>query len=828
VACAHTDPALGLTAAEAARRLARDGPNELPEPPRPSLQRLLLAQLAEPLVAVLLAVCGLTLVVLREVLEAVAIVVIVAIDVVIGASQERSAGRAVDALASLVAPGATVRRDGRTLHVPAAEVVLGDIVELAAGDRVPADAVLLPVTGADLEVDEAPLTGESLPVRKEAGAPGARGASPSDRRGEVFAGTHVVRGRGLAQVEATGQGTEVGRIATALATTTPTPLERDLDAAARVIGLLAAGIGLALAAATYVRAGGGGEALVDAALVGVALAVAAVPEGLAAVVTVALALGARRMADRGAIVRQLDAVEALGAADVLCSDKTGTLTRGELDLVETEVPPSLEDDFWRVAFWCNDASDGVGDPIDVVLAEGAARRGTPPVPGPRLAERPFDARWQLQAVVHGSAGEPHLSVKGSPAAVLARCASGPEVDRLLHVSDSLAARGLRVLALADGRAGDPDATGLRPLGLAVFGDELRDSSRAAVLEARRGGMRVMMVTGDHPATAAAIAEAAGIPIDRVVAGAELVALERAAAWDRLAEADVVARVTPEVKVALVDALQDRGHVVAMTGDGVNDAPALVAADIGVAVSVGPGTAVAREAADLLITDGDLSTLVAAVREGRRIFRNLVSVTAYLLSGNVAEVATVAGALVLLPELAIPLTAVQLLWINVVTDGFPALALGVDDPPGDPLAERPRARDERLLDRRRLAVIGGRGATLAASLLVLAAASLAAGSTDRQVGTQLLLGLVLGQLILPFVVRSQRWCFERGWWRNRTLDAVVGASLVVQVLVFLLPAGREVLGLAALDHGQWAAAVLAVAAAVLAMEAARALVRWIRK
>ncbi len=544
---------LGLTEAEAATRLATLGPNRLPQAPPTRLTRLLWKQLLQPLTAVLVVAVLLTSVILRELAESIAILAIVALDVIIGATQEDSANKAMAALADLAAPTATVRRDGILRTVAADVIVVGDVIELTAGDRVPADAEI--ADAQQLQIDEAILTGESLPVDKSADVAPDPTGSPSERRGEVFAGTHVVRGRAVAVVTTTGAATAMGEIAVGLEDRGgQTPLARDLRAAALWIGVLAGVVGSALAVVAFRRAGGGSDALADAALAGVALAVAAVPEGLAAVVTVALALGARDMARQSAIVRRLEAIEALGAANVLCTDKTGTLTTGELALVGTEVVPGVEDAFWAVAARCNDAEGDVGDPVDVVLLAIANRSDATAERPARLAEQPFDATLRLQAVVHPG---PVLSVKGAPETVLERCRQGPEVDVLHAAADRWTAQGLRVLALADGTTDRLDASDLRPLGIAAFGDPLRPTAAEAVAGCRRAGVRVVLVTGDNRGTAEAIARATGIDTTHVTTGAELAELPAAARSDALAAADVIARVEPAVKVDLIEALEAR-------------------------------------------------------------------------------------------------------------------------------------------------------------------------------------------------------------------------------------------------------------------------------
>jgi len=624
----------------------------------------------------------------------------------------------------------------------------------------------------------------------------------------------VVRGRGTGLVSDTGSATEVGAIAASFAAdSTVPPLVTELRSVAARMSGLALVLGAGLVPIVFLRSRGDDGALVTAILAGVALAVAAIPEGLATIVTGALALGARRMARRGAIVRRLPAIEALGSASVICTDKTGTLTTGRLTVTATEIIDGRDREFWLAALRCNDGTTGTGDPVDVALAAAARRAGASGPLGERVAERPFDVQTRSMATVHVEDGTPALTVKGAPEVVLQRCAPGPERDALAQAVGDLTGTGLRVLAVATATSTDLDADALRPLGLAGFADPLRPSAIDAIAECRRAGIRVVLVTGDHIATARSVAAAAGIDDGDVIAGSALAALPQDHRAELLRTAAVVARVDPLTKVELIDAHRATGAVVAMTGDGVNDAPALRHADIGVAVAGEAGTDVARDAAQLVVTNGDLGTLVAAVREGRRIYRNLRAVVGYLLTGNISEVLVVVATVVLIPELAVPLLPVQLLWVNLITDGLPALSLGVDRPAGDPLAEPPRPRGDHLLTARRLGALAGRAAAIATAVIASAFIGRRWGWDDEQVRTQLLLSLLAAHLLLAYTVRAQRWTFESGWWRNRILLAAVGGSLALQALAFGTAAGRAALALGALPPAGW---VLAASAAVAAI------------
>lgn len=800
------DPGPGLAPDEAARVLARDGRNELPRPPPPSLAARAVRHLADPVSLLLLAAGVVSVVLLGELPEGLAILTIVAVNVAIGTSQEARADRAVAALRALAAPTAKVRRGGVTVRIAAAGVVVGDVVEVASGDRVPADLRLVVASG--LAVDESPLTGEAIPADKRAGGAGGADVPVADRDGELFSGTLVVRGSGIGTVQRTGARTEVGRIAGSLQARPRAPLERELARVAGRIGIIALALGAVVTLIGLTRLGRGDTTVLDLVLVGLALAIAVVPESLAAAVTTALALAAQRMAGLGVIVRQLAAIETLGATTVIASDKTGTLTTGRLRVVETVTAAGREGALWRAALWCNDARDDVGDAVDVALRMAAERHGARTPPGHRVAEQPFDTSTRHMAVVHPTGAGPLLTVKGAPEVVLGRCVPGPETTRLAGCVPRLAARGLRVLALADREAGRLDARDLRPLGLLALRDEVRDSAGPAVADCRAAGIRVVMVTGDHPDTARAVAAEAGIDADPVVTGSGLPdGDERARA---LREAGVVARVDPSTKLALVRAHRHNGEVIAMTGDGINDAPALRNADVGVAVAGEEGTDVAREAADVVVTNGELGTIVAGVREGRRLYHNVTSMISYLLAGNLTTVAVILVGFLAWPELAVPLLPVQILWINLVMDGVPAIALGVDRAPGDPLTEAPRRSDARLLAGGMLARLASRAAALA--LLVLAAAWFARqqGWEAEQVRTQIVLTLVLTRLMLAYVSRARRWTFEQGWWRSRAVRSAVAVTLALQSLVVLVPVLGAPLALVPVPWTGWVCAAVAAA------------------
>jgi Ca2+-transporting ATPase len=806
----------GLTNADAAARLARDGRNELPASAVPGLAARLSRHLVEPLALLLLGAAGIAGIVLGEVVEAVAIAAIVVLNAALGTVQESRADAAVRALARLASPTATVRRDSVVQDIDACDVVVGDVVLLTAGDRVPADLAL--VEAANLAVDESLLTGESIPVEKLV-ATGPRNAPTllAERTGEAFAGTLVVRGAATAVVVATGGRTATGAIASSLAETTDPPLVRELASVGRRLTVLAILLGAVVAGVVLARPDSG---VGDAALSGVALAVAAIPEALPTVVVTSLALGARRMASHGAIVRRLPAIEALGSTTVVCTDKTGTLTTGRLSITQVAALPGRETALWDAALR---TSTGTTDPLDVAVVEAASAAGRQWSVEQVMVDLPFDSETRTASRVVATDDGPVLAVKGAPEVVLARCPPGEDVDHLRRVVDEATSRGGRVIAVASGRTGDTESGDLVPLGLLVFEDPLRASTRAAVDTCRRAGIRLVLVTGDHPVTAAAVAAAAGLDARCVVTGASVAAAASSNRAGMLRDADVVARVDPATKVELVDAHRAAGEVVAMVGDGVNDAPALRRADVGVAMAGSNGTDVAREAADIVVVDEDLDTIVEAVVAGRTIDRNLSHVVGYLLAGNLSEVAVVVGTALLLPELGVPLLPVQLLWLNLVTDGLPAGALGVDRPanPSSLLAAH-RGRGERLLTGRRTMALVVRAATLAAPVLLAGWLAHRSGWDAAVVRSELLLALVCSHLVLAYSTRAGRWAFERGWWRSGPVAAAVGGSLVLQVPVFALPPVRSALELGALPPSGWVLAAAAALVSVAGTEIARRL------
>ena len=785
---------VGLTSEAARRLLAESGPNELPPPHRPWFAVDVGRRCAEPLNAILLVAAVLTVIVLDETAQGVGIGFVAVGNALMSALLERRADDASRQLAGLASPRARVERDGRTMTIHVRDIVVGDLVLLAGGDRVPADLAI--VESNQLLADESMLTGESLPVAKSTGDPNRRSDQPPVDDEQAFSGTLVTAGTARALVTATGTRTRLGAIARMLETPAEaTPLERSLQSLTRRLGVGSVLLGIGATALTYVREHDAVHRFGDAVLFGVALAVAAVPEGLPTAVTTSLAVAGVRLARHGAIVRSLAALEGLGRASVLCTDKTGTLTTGHLEVVS--VVADDHEALWRCALRCNDA-DATADAVDVALRDAAppAIRTEYRELGERVSTTPFDPVRRMMQTVHrvvpSSVG--HIeSIKGAPEQILALCADDATRSRLTTAAHHLTDDGHRVLAFAERSSTEPPGSGgpntdlFRVLGLVAFGDPLRPSAASAVAAAREAGIRVVMVTGDHAGTARAIAAQAGIPGDPLVSGEDLAVADPGTRRSLLASAAVVARVDPGIKLELIDALHHGGAVVAMTGDGVNDAPALRRADIGIAVGGPEATDVARAAAAVVLGDGELGTVVMALEQGRRIHRNLQATIAYLLTGNASEILVIVGSLLFLPHLATPLLAVHLLWVNLVTDTFPALALGIDASPL-PGQKRPSAADD-FLGRRAVTILLTRALLLASTVLV---STIGRGGTQPEIRTQLVASLVSCHLLLAFVARGDGVAWARGWRRSAPLLAAVAGGLLLQAGVAAIPATRSAL------------------------------------
>jgi Ca2+-transporting ATPase len=789
----------GLSAADAADRLRRDGPNVLPEAARPGPLAMFARQFADFMIVVLIVAAGVAGLI-GEPIEAAAILAIVLLNAILGFAQEWRAEQAMAALRALSAPRAQIIRDGNRQEIAAADLVAGDLVWLEAGTRVPADLRI--IESAALRIEEAALTGESVPADKDAGLSLAADTPLADRGNLAYCGTIVTAGRGIGVVFATAARTELGRIARLVeeAGEQQTPLQVRLGRFGRRLAVAVLVICAVIFAAGVAR----GEPLALMFLTAVSLAVAAIPEALPAVVSIALALGARRMSQSNALVRRLPCVESLGSVTFICSDKTGTLTENRLRVDrQVAVDPAAEELTLKVLALNSDVARGadgrwVGDPTEIALVEAARAAGCDVdalrAEFPRIAELPFDSVRKRMTTLHAFGDGALLTVKGAPEAVLPHCVN---VDAAAwHArSERLAAEGLRVLALA---ARDADLNEsieqldgeLALLALVGMIDPARPEAAAAVRECASAGIVPVMITGDHPATAMAIGRALGMADDgeRVMTGAELARLGDDELRRRVLDLRIYARVDPAQKIRIVEALQARGECVAMTGDGVNDAPALKRADIGVAMGRS-GTDVAREASDLVLLDDNFATIVCAVREGRRIYDNIRKFVRFVMAGNAGEIWTIFLAPFL--GLPIPLSPIQILWVNFVTDGLPGLALASE--PADPNVMRrpPRPRDESVFAHGVWQHIVWAGLLIGGVSLFACSWALAHGVHPQ---TMTFTVLTFAQLAHSMAIRSEMVSLARlGLTSNPLLLSAVVASVALHLLLVYVPALQLVFG-----------------------------------
>jgi P-type Ca2+ transporter type 2C len=857
----HADLTNGLTEADAASRLARYGPNALVAGQRRPPIAILAHQFQSLVVALLVAAGGIALA-LGERIEAIAILVVIGLNALIGFITEWKAEQALDSLRKETVPVAHVVRDGEPRQIPAAELVPGDVVVLAAGGRIPADGRL--IEGVQLRIEESALTGESLSVTKSVDPVIEDDAPIGDRIDMVHMGTAVADGHGRFIVTTTGSKTEMGVIGTLIADaeTRRTPIEARLAHLGRVLLVAVLALSAVIVIAGWLR----GNAFLSMLEVGVSLAIAAVPEGLPAVTTMTLALGMRRMARMHALVRRLPAVETLGSTTVICTDKTGTLTRNEMTVRALHVDDrrvevtgsgySATGEYrvdgnavdaqdrvialaLRIATLCNDAKldrrNGetvvLGDPTEAALIvageKGGLDRATLAREYPRLAELPFSSDTKRMATVHRApGGKPVAYVKGSPGTLLGASNRHVKRDGAVALTDGdrerweainreLAGAALRVLGLAYRELPDdwnPEDLGRDLIYVGQIGmvDPLRDGVRDTIATCHGAGIRTIMITGDQPVTAAEIAKQLGIDLDaggrtlRTVHGRELEPLD-AAGWQRIvSETAVFARVSPRHKLNIVEALQQGGNVVAMTGDGVNDAPALRQADIGVAMGI-KGTEVAKDTADMIITDDDFTTIVAAVEQGRIIVHNILRFIHYLFSCNFAEIVTVFAAIMI--GWPLPLAAMQILWLNMITDVFPALALALEPSAPDTMRRPPRSTSEPLLTRPFVVLIAWQG-------LVIAGVTLGAyyigmrwhgveGEGQRRAMTIAFMTLAMAQVLHAFNARSRiRSALTSRLFSNGWLWGAVALCVLLQLAAVYVPWLQVALRTAAPDARDW--------------------------
>lgn len=825
-----TDPDQGLTQGEGARRLAGYGENKLEKAKPPGLFRQVLAQLRDPMILVLLAAAALSFFAGggQDWLDTAIILLIVVFNTVISVSQEDNARKALEALEKLAAPRARVLREGVERRLESTHLVPGDILLLEAGDYVPADGRILWAAG--LQTDESAMTGESLPVHKRAGDGLPPDTPLAERKNMVIGGTVVTGGRAKVVVTATGMQTEMGKIAGLLLRQGQgeTPLQRKMKEVSRVLSLVCVGVCAVMFGVGMLQH----RDILDMFLTAVALAVAAIPEGLPAIVTIVLAVGVGRMARRNAIIKRLPAVETLGCASVICSDKTGTLTKNQMTVLEVWTPaPAHRDRALTLGTLCGDAQEGpggyIGDPTETAIAQAAAQAGLEKAAlerdMPRRGEAPFDSVRKRMATCHALPnGEALVAVKGAPEAVLARCthllgAQGPrpltdgDRRRIAQVGGDLAGQALRVLAVAQrlqpalpkSMAAEGLEAELTFVGLIGMMDPPRPEVRQAVDRCAGAGIRPVMITGDHKDTAVAIAKQLNIyrPGDKAIDGAGLDFLPQETLEEEIEAFSVYARVTPEHKMRIVQAWQRRGHVVAMTGDGVNDAPALKAADIGCAMGK-TGTDVAKGAADMILTDDNFATVVAAVEQGRGIYANIRKAIHYLLSCNIGEILTIFLA-TLLPVSQAPLSPVQLLWLNLVTDSLPALALGMEPVEKTAMTQPPRGKEEPLFSKAFSRRLAWQGALVGGITLLAYGLGFHLTGTFAVANTMAFATLTFSQLFHAFDVRSETTpLFRLGVLSNKAMNKAFLAGAALQAAVLLAPPLQGAFSVVPLALEQW--------------------------
>lgn len=814
-----SDVERGLTGEQVVSQREKHGENKLREKKKKTMLQRFLDQFKDVMILILIAAAIVSFAIVciernwGELFEPALIVLIVILNAVMGVMQESKAEKALDALKSMSAPHARVIRDGKEMIIDASELVPGDIIRLEAGDFVPADARL--IHSAGLKSEESALTGESVPTEKDATVIVDEKAPLGDRSNMVFSGCSITYGTATAVVTATGMDTEMGKIAGLLEGETDgqTPLQRKLAQLGKYLGIVA----LAACAIIFVVGLANDLDPLHMFMTAVSLAVSAIPEGLPAIVTIVLSIGVQRMVKRGALIRRLPAVETLGGASVICSDKTGTLTQNRMTL--TKVYVDGESDVELVSNENSEAArkllvygtlccDGsvifgeteqhIGDPTETAIVVAAHKNGFGKEElnkqSPRLAEIPFDSDRKLMTTVNCIDGKNIVIVKGAFDVMATRCVAG-DLEKARQMTESMSADALRVLAIAykeidtvpENPTSEELENGLTLMGLVGMIDPPRPEAKEAVAVCRRAGIKPVMITGDHVVTATAIAKELGIYLegDRAITGAELDAMTDSELDAAVESISVYARVSPENKIRIVKAWQRKGQVVSMTGDGVNDAPALKAADIGCAMGI-TGTDVAKGAADMTLTDDNFATIVEAVREGRGIYANIKKVVGFLLGTNIGEVITVFAAMLLWHET--PLLSMQLLWINLVTDSLPAIALGMEAVEADVMDRKPKPKNEGIFAH-------GLGIRVVLQGCMFAALTLIGYHVGKTYGGSLEAGqtlafmiLAMSQVVQAFNMRSEHSLFKIGPFKNKTLNGAALISTLLVALVLFTPVG----------------------------------------
>ena len=868
----------GLSAAEAASRLASVGPNKLDEEEKTPMWKRFFEQMADPMVIMLLVAAAISVITgfiqgEPEWADAAIILSVVILNSVLGVVQEAKSEQALEALQEMSAAQSKVIRDGKLVHLPSSELVPGDVVLLEAGDSVPADCRVL--ESASMKIEEAALTGESVPVEKHADAITLAADTDDvplgDRKNMCYMGSTVVYGRGRAVVVGTGMKTEMGKIATALtqAKKELTPLQMKLNELSGILTKLVLAICVIIFAVDIIRhfgeLGSNPAMLLDTFMVAVSLAVAAIPEGLVAVVTIVLSMGVTKMSKRQAIIRKMTAVETLGCTQIICSDKTGTLTQNKMTVVKHELACS-EEKFLAGMALCSDAKwdeekgEAVGEPTECALVNDAAKAGMKglDVEHPRVGEAPFDSgRKMMSVVVEEADGTFEQYTKGGPDVVLSRCTHVYENGEIVPMTDArreeiltankaMADQALRVLALSS-RTYTEKPSDFSPAalehdlvfcGLSGMIDPVRPEVTAAIAEAKEAGIRAVMITGDHIDTAVAIAKDLGIVEDasQAITGAQLDKISDEDFKEKVTQISVYARVQPEHKARIVDAWKSRGNIVAMTGDGVNDAPSIKRADIGVGMGI-TGTDVTKNVADMVLADDNFATIINAVEEGRRIYDNIRKVIQFLLSANIAEVLSVFVATLIGFTIFQP---VQLLWINLITDSLPALALGMEEAEGDVMKRKPRNASDGVF-------AGGMGLDIAfqgviITLLVLASffagvyfdmgyidiADMIAGNADAEGVTMAFITLSMVEIFHSFNMRSRRASIFTMKKQNKWLWGAAALALALTVVPVEVDFLAEVFGFMPLPVNALLTALGLAFLIIPIMEVYKAIMRKVEK
>lgn len=828
----NTDFEKGLSSTQVQKLLQEHGENRLKEGKKKSNLQKFFDQFKDVMILILLAAAVISFAVAiieknpSEFFEPFLILLIVVLNALMGVLQENKAEKALEALKSLSAPHAKVIRDGKEQEIDAASLVPGDVILLEAGDFIPADARL--IKSASLKAEESALTGESVPAEKDADEIPEENSPLGDRHNMVYSGCSVTYGRGVAVVTATGMNTEMGKIANLLenADDTKTPLQDRLAQLGKYLGIAA----ILACAVIFVIGIISGMHVMDIFMTAVSLAVSAIPEGLPAIVTIVLAIGVQQMAKRNAIVRRLPAVETLGSASVICSDKTGTLTQNRMTLVKAyydgmevaeDVGTENSDKVRKLLLYGTLCSDGIvdvngdevkhfGDPTETAIVLAAHQNGLEKKEQerkyPRLAEIPFDSDRKAMSTVHSMDGKITVIVKGAFDVLASKCISG-DIEKAKEFNERFSQDALRVIAIAykviDKAPEKPKAEELESdltfMGLVGMIDPPRAEAYEAVRICRKAGIKPVMITGDHVITAAAIAKELGIlqEGDKAISGKELSLMNDEELENQVDDISVYARVSPEDKIRIVKAWQKKGEVVSMTGDGVNDAPALKAADIGCAMGI-TGTDVAKGAADMTLTDDNFATIVEAVKQGRGIYDNIKKAVAFLLGTNIGEILTVFFAMVLWQKT--PLISIQLLWINLVTDSLPAISLGMEEIKSDVMDRKPKPRDESIFAHGLLLRVILQGAMFAA--LTLFGFRRGEQVTGSILGgrTMAFIILALTQVVHSFNMRSDHSLSKIGPFTNRKLNFAALVSTVLMALVCFVPPVANVFGLTRLPYG----------------------------